>query len=99
MNHLRPDCLFVELCPQRIPILYSDEDLGAEITPDNNDAGVVDNTNEEPISFKESMKNLQESGMSRAGALSTVLLTKVQGDYADKLGVKVGQEFKVTIIF
>ena len=84
MNHLKPDVLFIELCPQRIPILFQE----------NDDLKIDEGKLDENAGFFETMKNLQSNGMSRAGALSTILLTKVQGDYADKLGVKVGQEFK-----
>ena len=85
MNHLKPDVLFVELCPQRIPILFQ-EDQDPQIEEEKKA--------EEDAGFFQTMKTLQANGMSRAGALSTILLTKVQGDYADTLGVKVGQEFK-----
>ena len=85
MQYLKPDVLFVELCPQRIPIL---------MPSDNEEEKTGGDSSNDDIGFFESMKNLQENGMSRVGALSTILLTKVQGDYASTLGVNVGQEFK-----
>jgi len=37
----------------------------------------------------------QSEGMTRASALGTVLLTTVQHDYAESLGVELGSEFQV----
>jgi pheromone shutdown protein TraB len=37
----------------------------------------------------------QSEGMTRASALGTVLLTTVQSDYAESLGVELGSEFRV----
>ena len=91
MHYLKPDVLFVELCPQRIPILFQDEE---EASKSEESAQQPSTAEVENAGFFQTMKTLQENGMSRTGALSTILLTKVQGDYAGKLGVRVGQEFK-----
>jgi pheromone shutdown protein TraB len=76
----KPRVVFLELCDQRINMLApSKEELGF---PTN-------------ASFWDRVSILQEaSGMSKASAMGTVLLTQVQDDYADSLGVELGGEFR-----
>jgi len=74
-----PDVVFLELCDQRIPML-APKSLGD--VPLN-------------CTFWDRVKTVQESsGMSRGSAIGTVLLTQVQDDYADSLGVELGGEFR-----
>jgi pheromone shutdown protein TraB len=85
MERIKPDVLFIELCNQRVGILDDDEQV--EIVPENNDGSK---------SVSQMAKEVIEHnpGMSRTAALSSVLLSKIQGDYATKLGVKIGGEFQ-----
>ena len=95
MEHVKPDVLFVELCNQRIAIL----DDSVELEPHGD---MTDNANTtiaesgKDVSVSKLCKDVMEHnpGMSKAAALSSALLTKIQGDYASKLGVTIGGEFK-----
>lgn len=80
LESTRPDVVFLELCDQRIPMLApkSDED----VLPSNS-------------TFWDRVKTVEESsGMSRGSAIGTVLLTQVQDEYAESLGVELGGEFR-----
>lgn len=84
LDAVRPDCIFVELCEARIPLL--------EGTKDNNESLANNKTSS---SFLERIKFTQQAqGGSRLQALSTILLTSVQEDYAQELGVELGGEFR-----
>ena len=73
-----PDVVFLELCDQRTPMLQR--------TP------TLPSTN---ITFWQKVQQLQTTaGMSKGSAIGTVLLTQVQDDYANSLGVELGGEFK-----
>jgi len=81
LNCITPDAIFVELCEARIPLLEGDA------TPDS--------TNTTDLSFWDKLDSIQQAqGGSRLQALSTVLLTSVQEDYAKELGVELGGEFR-----
>jgi pheromone shutdown protein TraB len=77
----QPGVVFLELCDQRIPML----------APKKEEEGFPQN-----FSFWDKVKSVQEgSGMSKSSAMGTVLLTQVQDDYAESLGVELGGEFRV----
>ena len=82
LNATKPDVVFLELCPQRIPML----------APKEKQEPSIENTN---MTFWETVNAVQQGGsMSRGSAIGTVLLTRVQDDYADSLGVDLGGEFQ-----
>jgi pheromone shutdown protein TraB len=91
MDHVKPDVLFVELCNQRIAILDDSVEQNEEM---NANATIADSGKD--VSVSKLCKDVMEHnpGMSKAAALSSALLTKIQGDYASKLGVTIGGEFK-----
>lgn len=96
MNHIKPDVLFVELCNQRTAILEDDENV-VKISSNEGDGDSSSNSNsEEKKSVSQLTKEIMihNPGMSKTAALSSVLLSKIQGDYAEKLGVNIGGEFK-----
>ncbi len=85
LNATRPDIVFLELCDQRINMLVP--------PPPQED---VDNSDAFPsnASFWDRVTLVrQRSGMSRSSAMGTVLLTSVQDEYAESLGVELGGEF------
>lgn len=78
-----PDVVLLELCDQRIPMLAppKKQEKMEDTYPPN-------------ATFWEKVKTVQEgSGMTKSSAMGTVLLTQVQDDYADSLGVELGGEF------
>lgn len=84
LHHTEPDIVFVELCEQRVNLLTSE--------PSREEAEFDQNT-----SFWQQVKHVQEgAGQSRMAAVSTVLLTSVQKNYADSLGVELGSEFSAS---
>jgi len=88
MDYVQPDVLFVELCNNRLAVLEDEPPLlNATDSIDDNfkTKGVGEMTKEIMI---------HNPGMTKAAALSSVLLTKIQGDYATKLGVTIGGEFR-----
>lgn len=105
MEHVLPDCLFMELCPQRMAILENPPPPPPATTPPSPDK--VDETGRgwfgrrrrsstaDRGSFWEQVRNVEvETGMSRSSALSAVLLTNMQEDYGDSLNITVGAEFR-----
>lgn len=92
MNHVKPDVLFVELCNQRIAILDDNSELLEKIGV--NATSSIESVKD--VSISQLCKDVMEHnpGMSKAAALSSALLTKIQGDYASKLNVTIGGEFK-----
>jgi pheromone shutdown protein TraB len=85
MKHVKPDVLFIELCNQRIAILENGSETLDEVVDCKKEKSVGEMT-------KELMQH--NPGMNKAAALSSVLLTKIQSDYATKLNVTIGGEFK-----
>jgi pheromone shutdown protein TraB len=81
LEYAKPEVVFLELCDQRIPMLL----------PKTKEDSFSPNS-----TFWERVGAVQEgSGMSRGSAIGTVLLTQVQDDYAESLGVDLGGEFRV----
>ena len=79
LDHTRPDVVFLELCEKRMPLL--EPETKRDFAPN--------------VTFWEKVKTIQEaSGMAKGTAIGTVLLTQVQGDYAESLGVELGGEFR-----
>lgn len=91
MKHVRPDVLFIELCNQRTNLL-EDSEVPDQIPhqqqkqqqniPNNNKTG----------------KKETNTGVSKAAVMSSGLLSKIQNDYASKLNVTVGGEFREAFI-
>lgn len=83
-----PDAIFVELCESRIPLLEGKEEETTVVTNTNT-------TTDSSLGFWDRIKvTRQEQGGSVVQALSSVLLTSVQEDYASELGVELGGEFR-----
>ncbi len=75
MDHVRPDCLFVELCSQRVGLMLPPSQ---ETTPDVGD--------EKQTGKKQLMSPISHK--------SANMFAKIQNDYATKLNVTIGGEFK-----
>ena len=77
MEHVRPDCLFVELCSQRVGLMLPSHETTPEVGDDT-----------------QSRNKQQQHGMSPISQKSATLFAKIQNDYASKLNVTIGGEFK-----
>ena len=107
------DCLFLELCPQRVPILENPPPPASttNTNPPSNASNATNTTNtskkwfsifskfkqnEKKPSLMEQIHNvqIQNPGMSKSSALSSILLTQIQSDYASKLNITVGSDFR-----
>lgn len=86
MKHVRPDALFIELCNQRMAILEDEVPVPIETENQEDDKKSVSQMTNEIMEVN--------PGMSKAAAMSSVLLSKIQGDYASSLNVTIGGEFK-----
>ncbi|EEC43617.1 predicted protein [Phaeodactylum tricornutum CCAP 1055/1] len=85
LRHVHPDAIFVELCEARIPLLEG-------TAKDEHEEEALAHQNR---TMREKIRQVQSTqGGSRLQALSTVLLTSVQEDYASELGVELGGEFR-----
>lgn len=105
------DCLFLELCPQRVPIL----DEPPPPPPPTPPSPLIEKkkgwflsrlrTNPSPSSTTPNIQNpslfkqietiqAQTPGMTKSSALTTMLFTQVQSDYATKLNITLGSEFR-----
>ena len=94
LNAVHPDCIFVELCDARIPLLEGVVEE-AETVSDSNSTCANDNKSSQKPAFLERLRETQQAqGGGRMQALSTLLLTSVQEDYAKELGVELGGEFR-----
>jgi pheromone shutdown protein TraB len=92
LSSLHPDAIFVELCESRIPLLEGKEEEAA-VTPLS--TAMTNSTTDTSVGFWDRIKVMQqEQGGSKVQALSSVLLTSVQEDYASELGVELGGEFR-----
>jgi len=102
LDAVEPDCIFVELCEARITLLDGDDENETLNNQQTNSTAVVDvgaanatAVSETKQDFWEKLDNIRQSqGGSRLQALSTLLLTSVQEDYAETLGVELGGEFR-----
>lgn len=72
MEHVRPDCLFVELCSQRVGLMLPSQETPPEVGDE-----------------KQTRNKKQQNSMSPAN-----MFAKIQNDYASKLNVTIGGEFK-----
>lgn len=88
LEHVQPQCIFVELCDSRAALLESVGASGLNATNTN-----ISKINQ--MSFMNRVKSVQEvQGGSFLQAASTVMLTSVQEDYATELDVELGGEFR-----
>jgi pheromone shutdown protein TraB len=102
LEHVHPDCIFVELCDARIPLLVGDTCSSSAASANTSaTATTVDPTIAKVSFWKRWQATQQAQGgdsggtrTSRWQALSTVLLSRVQEDYAKELGVELGGEFR-----
>jgi pheromone shutdown protein TraB len=93
MESVKPDMLFMELCSSRTGILEDTSDeLEQIIQEQHKDTSRKGKKPGIGYMVKEIIE--RNPDMSRSAALSTVLLNNIQGDYASKLGVTIGGEFK-----
>jgi pheromone shutdown protein TraB len=82
LNAVRPDAIFVELCDARTSLLERPTQQPIR-------------TNTSSSSFMNRVREtMQVQGGSRLQAMSTVLLTSVQEEYANTLDVELGGEFR-----
>eukprot|EP01083_Nonionella_stella_P143140 444193_1 len=88
MDYVQPDVLFVELCNNRLAVLEDEPPLL------NATDSIADNGKTKGVGEMTKEIMIHNPGMTKAAALSSVLLTKIQGDYATKLGVTIGGEFR-----
>lgn len=84
-----PDVLFIELCHQRLALLADDTTGGGGDNANQPEGGTNENTTPEKTK-QQSKAEKQPRGMS----WSAGMLTKIQQDYATKLGVEIGGEFR-----
>jgi pheromone shutdown protein TraB len=89
LEYLNPNCIFIELCDERVQLL--EQQPTSDIN--NNKSNINPVTTK--LSFGDRVKNTREAqGGSLLQAISTVLLTSIQEDFASELSVEVGGEFK-----
>ncbi|KAL7558502.1 hypothetical protein ACA910_008333 [Epithemia clementina (nom. ined.)] len=96
LEAVNPDCIFVELCEARIALLEGTE-AATEAMRNSSNSCTLENESKRKAkpSFWEKLNDIQQSqGGSRLQALSTLLLTSVQEDYAEALDVELGGEFR-----
>jgi pheromone shutdown protein TraB len=82
LEHVNPDCIFLELCYQRMPCLVASK-------PDNT---TVKGEEEKKTSL---WKQLRQPGNKSLYGIAANLLASMQQGYGTSLGVEVGGEFRV----
>jgi pheromone shutdown protein TraB len=99
--HLQPQGLFLELCSQRLAILNPPPTLPPpEPTDDEHEKrsffGIKRKNKIKKPKLSDLIQNVKEQHpeMSQASATSSALLTKIQSDYAGKLNITIGAEFR-----
>lgn len=92
LDFVQPECVFVELCDARVPLLEGEEE---DEDPLSSPSVANNATDTKKPSFFEKVKLTQATqGGTRLQAMSTVMLTDIQEDYAKELGVQLGGEFR-----
>jgi pheromone shutdown protein TraB len=100
LQQVNPDCVFVELCEARIPLLTLKEDSEAMMLSYwNNETKQGDDNKESLWNRAISLQHAAQGSMTRLQALTTVMLTTVQEEYARDLGVELGGEFQAAYRF
>jgi len=94
MESVKPDMLFMELCSSRTGILEDTSDELEQIIQEQGKDTTSRKKKKPGIGYMVKEIIERNPDMSRSAALSTVLLNNIQGDYASKLGVTIGGEFK-----
>jgi pheromone shutdown protein TraB len=97
LDTVKPQCVLVELCDARVALMEGGSGNATISMETNATTNTKSNTTttSTKMSLLERVKETQNAqGGSRLQALSTVLLTSVQEDYADILGVELGGEFR-----
>lgn len=93
LHAVQPDCIFVELCDARMGLLLGMEEDSPSRDETSSQHG-NNTTHDKDTSFWRRVQSTRQAqGGGRMQALSTVLLTSVQEQYAKELGVELGGEF------
>ena len=87
VEHICPDVLFIELCHQRLALLADDT-----ADPSHEVEGQGGDSDEQTTG--ELQKQPKAEKQSRGMSWSAGMLTRIQQDYATKLGVEIGGEFR-----
>ena len=90
MEHVCPDVLFIELCHQRLALLADGTTAESGSATDQPEDGARSENTPPEKARQQSKAEKQPRGMS----WSAGMLTKIQQDYATKLGVDIGGEFR-----
>ena len=99
LSHVDPDCIFVELCDARMALFENHQEEADDGTAKLEGIPHLSSVN---VTWSErwrrwtTRRNTTHSspGNNWFQSMSAVLLTSVQQDYAEKLGVELGGEFK-----
>lgn len=100
MSHVKPQGLFLELCSQRLAILSPPPPTppltNINVTTGRNWFGMRRKIKPPKVKLNELIQNVREQHpeLSQASATSSALLTKIQSDYASKLNITIGAEFR-----
>ena len=87
VEHICPDVLFIELCHHRLALLADDTAV-----PSHEVEGQGGDSDEQTTG--ELQKQPKAEKQSRGMSWSAGMLTRIQQDYATKLGVEIGGEFR-----
>ena len=96
VEHICPDILFIELCHQRLGLL-SDDTTSTGTDQPNQHEGQRGGVCEQPTP-REVKKLSKAEKQPRGMSWSAGMLTRIQQDYATKLGVQIGGEFREAYI-
>ena len=105
LEAVNPGTIFIEMCDQRTPLLLSTSSRSQsnENTTSETSSAAMTSPEEDSSKSKEPSPSLwerikQNNATSLYGTAAT-LLTSMQEDYADSLGVELGGEFRVAYEF
>jgi pheromone shutdown protein TraB len=101
LSHIDPDCIFVELCEARMSLLENHHsDVKNDAPKEENPTPKTDKASWRERLSRRGTKHQNHSQTTNSSpgtwfqTMSAALLTRVQEDYAEKLGVELGGEFK-----
>jgi pheromone shutdown protein TraB len=98
LESIQPNALFLELCDQRIPLLLAQKPKETSTGRISNQTATNTTTSivgEHPSQRTSWWRQVRQSEAKSFYSMAATMLTSMQQDYADSLGVELGGEFRI----
>jgi pheromone shutdown protein TraB len=95
LESIRPNVLFLELCDQRIPLLLAQKPKETSTDQVSDQTATSSIVGENPSQRTSWWRQVRQSEAKSLYSMAATMLTSMQQDYADSLGVELGGEFRI----